>query len=99
MKYLVLQNIRALEVGVRVNLIGIYDTKEMASAVKNKIAEKLKEHIEAKPYIVEVEPNTTYAFQYELAFGEPFTIKGQKESVLNLANFTDSTNSYLPFDL
>lgn len=97
MKYLVLQEIHKLETGVTVNLIGIYDTADMAKEVARKVWSKIQEKtndIDYKPVIRTIEENTTYSFQCS----DIETLKGQVDKRIELITYTDSNqyNCYVP---
>lgn len=97
MKYLVLQNTRL--VGVKINLIGVYDNEAAAKAVKNKVRSKLQEKInlvqETEPFIIAIEENKTYAFEYSIGEND-IQINGQVPEIKNLISKNEN-NDYLPF--
>ena len=97
MKYIVYQNSRTE--GVKLNIIGIYDTEQMAKAVQNKVRSKLLEKTnlvqDTEIYIMPIEENKTYSFEYSVGDND-IKINGQLSEVKNLINKTIDTD-YLPF--
>ncbi len=97
MKYIVYQNSRTE--GIKLNIIGIYDTEQMAKAVQNKVRSKLLEKTnlvqDTEIYIMPIEENKTYSFEYSVGDND-IKINGQLSEVKNLINKTIDTD-YLPF--
>jgi len=97
MKYIVYQNSRTE--GIKLNIIGIYDTEQMAKAVQNKVRSKLLEKTnlvqDTEIYIMSIEENKTYSFEYSVGDND-IKINGQLSEVKNLINKTIDTD-YLPF--
>ena len=102
MKYLVLQNLRGNDKGAKVNLIGMYDSMYMAEAVRAKVILRIEAQADKipfeKPYILPIEENKTYAFEYEVKCGFDKKISGQSNEILNLINYIDTSQfaEYVP---
>lgn len=97
MKYLVVQNSRTY--GVRLNVIGVYDTEDMAKAVRDKVRAKLLEKTtlsqDTEPSIIPIEENKTYSFEYSVGDND-IKLNGQLKEVKNLIT-KDFSDDYLPF--
>ena len=97
MKYLLIQNSRTT--GVRLNIIGIYDTENMAKAVRDKVRSKLLEKItltqDTELTIIPIEENKTYSFEYSVGDND-IKLNGQLSEVKNLITKTFE-DDYLPF--
>jgi len=97
MKYLLIQNSRTT--GVRLNIIGIYDTENMAKAVRDKVRSKLLEKTtltqDTELTIIPIEENKTYSFEYSVGDND-IKINGQLPEVKNLITKTFE-DDYLPF--
>ena len=97
MKYLLIQNSRTC--GVRLNVIGIYDTEDMAKAVRDKVRTRLLEKTtlsqDTELSIIPIEENKTYSFEYSVGDND-IQLNGQIKEVKNLIT-KDFSDDYLPF--
>ena len=97
MKYILIQNSRTI--GIRLNIIGIYDTENMAKAVRDKVRSKLLEKItltqDTELTIIPIEENKTYSFEYSVGDND-IKLNGQLSEVKNLITKTFE-DDYLPF--
>jgi len=98
MKYIVYQNSRTTS--VRLNIIGIYDTEQMANAVINKVRSKLLEKTkltqDTELFVMPIEENKTYSFEYSVGDND-IKLNGQLPEVKNLITKTFDNGGYLPF--